>query len=77
MISINEYKDPSLRLNYPVKDALDLGRVLEASAVKMLGGENVFIYPINSDVKPGTGFGTPEKEGIRKALRGYWPKSKA
>jgi WD40 repeat protein len=68
MVGVNEYKDPSLKLNYPAKDAIDLGSALEASAAKLIGKENVFLYLIHTGVKSNNGFTTPEKEGIKKAL---------
>lgn len=68
MIGINDYKDPDLKLNYPVKDANELGKAVELSALKLLGEGNVIMYQINTNVKTGNGFTTPEKEGIKRAL---------
>ncbi len=68
MIGINDYKDQALNLNYPVKDANELGKAIELSAQKLLGKDNVIMYSINSQVKAGNGFTTPEKEGIKRAL---------
>jgi WD40 repeat protein len=76
MIGINDYKDPALKLNFPVKDAQDLGSALEAAAVKLLGRDNVFMYPVHSAVKPGTGFTTPEKAGIKRALEDIGKKAR-
>jgi WD40 repeat protein len=76
MVGVNEYKDPALKLNYPVKDAIDLGSALEASASRLLGKENVFLYPIHTGVKGSNGYTTPEKEGIRRALEDIGKKSK-
>ncbi len=68
MIGVNEYKDPTLNLRFPVKDATDFGRSLEISAKLLLGDENVIMYYVHSKVTSGNGFTTPEKEGIRKTL---------
>ena len=68
MVGVNEYKDPDLKLNYPSKDAIDLGLALESSASRLLGKENVFLYSIHTGVNGDNGFTTPEKEGVRKAL---------
>jgi len=76
MIGVNDYKDPSLKLNYPVKDVEDLSKALEISTTKLLGKENVFMYLIHSGVKSGKGYSTPEKEGIRKALEDIGKKAR-
>ncbi len=68
VIGVNNYKDPKLNLKYPVKDSRDLGAAIEQSAKKLLGNNNVFMYIVNSEVTPGNGFSTPEKEGIRRAF---------
>ncbi|HCS21055.1 MAG TPA: hypothetical protein DIW47_10940 [Bacteroidetes bacterium] len=68
MIGVNTYQDPALKLSYPVKDALALGKAIELSAGEFLGPEHVYMYPINSEVKPGTGYATPERDNIRRAL---------
>jgi hypothetical protein len=68
MVGINSYKDKSLDLAFPATDATELGDAIERSAVKLLGDTNVVIYHINSNVVPGSGYTTPEKEGIKKAL---------
>ncbi|MDD3741428.1 MAG: caspase family protein, partial [Bacteroidales bacterium] len=68
MVGINDYKDVSLNLEFPADDAIDLGNAIRFSAEKFLGDTNVVVYIINSNVKPGTGYTTPEKEGIRKAF---------
>ncbi len=77
MIGINNYRDPGLNLNYPVKDAMELGKAIEMAASKFLGENNVFMYPIHSDVKVGTGYSTPEKEGIRRALEDIGKKARS
>ncbi|MHB1279463.1 MAG: WD40 domain-containing protein, partial [Bacteroidia bacterium] len=68
MIGVNTYQDPALKLTYPVKDALALGKAIELSAGEFLGAEHVFMYTINSEVRPGTGYATPERDNIRRAL---------
>jgi WD40 repeat protein len=68
MVGINDYKDLSLNLKFPADDATDLGNAIRFSAEKLLGDTNVVMYIINSNVKPDTGYTTPEKEGIRKAI---------
>ncbi|MDD3861180.1 MAG: caspase family protein, partial [Bacteroidales bacterium] len=68
MVGINDYKDASLNLEFPAGDATDLGNAIRFSAEKLLGDTNVVVYIINSNVKPGIGYTTPEKEGIRKAF---------
>jgi hypothetical protein len=77
MVGVNDYKADELDLQFPVKDALSLGASLEQSAKKLLGDEHVFMYRINSDVKNGNGFNTPEREGIRKAFEDIGKKAKA
>jgi WD40 repeat protein len=76
MVGVNKYKDQNLNLNYPVKDALDLGKALSASAAKLLGKENVIMYTINSDVKAGVGYSTPEKSSIKKAFEDIGKRAK-
>lgn len=68
MVGINTYKDKSLNLAFPATDATELGDAIERSAVKLLGDTNVVIYNINSNVVPGSGYTTPEKDGIKNAL---------
>jgi WD40 repeat protein len=68
IIGVNEYKDPTLNLHFPVKDATDFGKSLEISAKLLLGAENVIMYYVHSNVTTGNGYTTPEKEGIRKTL---------
>ena len=68
MIGVNTYQDPGLKLTYPVKDALALGKAIELTAGEFLGPEHVFMYHINSEVKPGSGYATPERDNIRRAL---------
>lgn len=68
MIGVNTYQDPALKLTYPVKDALALGKAIELSAGEFLGPEHVFMYAINSEVRPGNGYATPERDNIRRAL---------
>lgn len=76
MIGVNEYKDPGLHLNFPSKDAMDLGKAIELSASKLLGRDHVFLYQVNTEVMPGQGFTTPEKEGIRRAMEDIAKKAK-
>jgi hypothetical protein len=68
VIGVNEYKDATLNLRFPVKDATDFGRSIEQSAKLLLGEENVVMYYVHSGVTVGNGYTTPEKEGIRKTL---------
>lgn len=68
MIGINAYKDPSLKLNYPVTDAKALGNVIEMTAGEFLGPEHIFMYHINSEVRGGNGYATPERDNIRRAF---------
>jgi WD40 repeat protein len=68
MIGVDTYKDQSLQLRFPAKDASDLGKVLQLSAEKFLGEDRVHMYYIHSMVGQTGGYTTPEKEGIRRAL---------
>jgi WD40 repeat protein len=68
MIGVDTYKDQSLQLRFPAKDASDLGKVLQLSAEKFLGADRVHMYYIHSMVGQSGGYTTPEKEGIRRAL---------
>ncbi len=76
IVGVNDYKEGILDLNYPAKDAADFGSALELSAKKLLGDSNVFTYMIQSNVKPGSGYTTPEKEGIRKAMEDIGKKAR-
>lgn len=78
MVGINDYKDGSLHLNFPSKDAIALGKSVQQSAKNLLGNDHVFLYNINTDysnssVKVSS---TPEKEGIRKVLQEIGKRSK-
>lgn len=77
MVGVSDYKADELDLQFPVKDALALGTSLEQSARKLLGEDHVFMYNINSEVKAGNGFNTPEREGVRKAFEDIGKKAKA
>jgi WD40 repeat protein len=66
MIGVNDYKDDNLDLNYPAKDATDLGKAITHSAGILLGQDHVTTYNISTNSSDK--FTTPEKEGIRKAL---------
>ncbi len=78
MVGINDYKDDLLRLNFPSKDAISLGKSVEQSAKKLLGDAHVFVYNINSDFKNNqvNVISTPEKEGVRQVLEAIGKKSK-
>lgn len=76
IVGVNDYKEGIQDLNYPAKDATDFGSALELSAKKLLGDSNVFMYMIHSNVKPGSGYTTPEKEGIRKAMEDIGKKAR-
>lgn len=76
IVGVNDYKEGIQDLNYPAKDAADFGSALELSAKKLLGDSNVFMYMIHSNVKPGSGYNTPEKEGIRKAMEDIGKKAR-
>ena len=76
MIGVNDYRDQNLRLNYPVKDAQNLGSVIEQSAHKLLGEENVHMYYVHSDLSDENLFTTPEREGIRRTLEDIGKKAK-
>ena len=69
MIGVNDYREGINHLDFPAKDASDMGTLLNESASKLLGKEHVFVYNINSNVTKGNGYATPEKENIQKALK--------
>ncbi len=68
MIGVNDYTDDKLNLTYPVKDAKALGNAIEMTAGEFLGPEHVFMYHLNSEVRGGKGYATPERDNIRRAL---------
>jgi hypothetical protein len=68
MIGVNTYKDESLNLQFPAKDATDLGEALQLSAQKFLGEDRVHMYYVHSLSMQSDVYTTPEKQGIRKAL---------
>ncbi len=51
MIGVNEYRDTSLNLKFPVKDAENLGQAIDMSARKLLGKDQVKVYYLQSDAK--------------------------
>jgi len=76
LIGVNDYQKQSMNLGFPVKDAQDLGKTLELAAGKFFLPANIHSYHINSDVRIGTGYNTPEKESIRKAIEDISKKAK-
>jgi WD40 repeat protein len=69
MIGVSDYKDASLNLHFAAKDAIDIGSALELSAKKFLGQDLVHMYFVHSRPEKAVAFTTPEKEGVRKALK--------
>jgi hypothetical protein len=69
LIGVNEYKDPSMNLRFPVKDARAFGKALNCCAEGLLGAERVFVYHVQNSINSEAVFTTPEREGVIKALQ--------
>jgi hypothetical protein len=69
LVGVNEYKDPTMNLQFPVKDARAFGKALSCSAEQLLGKERVFVYNVQNTIGSEKVFTTPEREGVIKALR--------
>jgi WD40 repeat protein len=77
MIGINDYKDPSLHLSYPAKDANALSRIISLSSKKLLDVDNqehVFTYNITTESGH---YAYPYKKAIKDVLLEIGKKSKA
>ncbi|MFC2129509.1 caspase family protein [Bacteroidota bacterium] len=68
MIGVNEYRDTSLNLKFPVTDARKLGHAIELSAKKLLGEDQVEIFYLHSGAEKEQGYADPYKEHIIEAL---------
>jgi hypothetical protein len=69
LVGVNEYKDPSMNLQFPVKDARAFGKALSCCAERLLGTEGVFVYNVQNSINNEKIYTTPEREGVIKALR--------
>jgi hypothetical protein len=69
LVGVNEYKDPTMNLQFPVKDARAFGKALSCSAGRLLGEERVFVYSVQNNIGSEKVFTTPERDGVIKALR--------
>jgi hypothetical protein len=77
LIGVNEYKDQSMNLQFPVHDARLFGQALSCSAERLLGKGKVVVYNVQNVVDGNEVYTTPEREGILKALRDIAKKSTA
>ncbi len=77
LIGVNEYKDQSMNLQFPVHDARLFGQALTCSAESLLGRGKVLVYNVQNVVDGNEVYTTPEREGVLKALREIAKKSTA
>ncbi|MBI1221712.1 MAG: hypothetical protein GC180_03825 [Bacteroidetes bacterium] len=68
IIGINQYKEPTMRLTYPVSDAKEFGKILELTAIKFLGKENVSFYHLNTEAGENNPALRPERANVQRVF---------